>query len=494
MNAFTGRFPVISRHCAVLAESWRRQNDADASPVRRSEHEFLPAALEIVEKPPSVGLRALLLCLCSLFIAALAWAFIGRVDVIAAASGRTIAAGNSKIVQPLQIGSVRQIYVHDGDFVRQGQLLVELDPTVATADSEQSAKTLLAAQVVNARNGAILAYLSGRPARFLAPPGTPPDVVETQERLVRTAIATYESERASLLEQRAQAAAELDGADAQIAKLKDTLPYLDEQIEARRQLTDKGYFSKLKLLEYEQARVEHMRDTDVQRASAVRARASIGDIDAQLARLRETFERTAASELSDATDKAGIAAEEVKKAQKIRELMQLRAPVDGVVQQLGVSTVGGVVQPAQALMVIVPCSGGRADACRSPVDVEAFVLNRDIGFVHAGQRVVVKLETFNFTDYGFIDGRVRTVSRDAVEMGGKGDSDQPASASSRTPSGPVYVAKIDLQCSLRRNVPLCRRVTAGMTVQAEIKTGSRRIIDYLLSPLAKTVGEAGRER
>jgi hemolysin D len=475
-------------------ESWRRQSEADASAVERTEHEFLPAALEIVEKPPSVGLRALLLCLCGLFIVALAWALIGRVDVIAAASGKTIPAGNTKIVQPLQIGSVRQIYVHDGDFVRKGQLLLELDPTVATADTEQSSKTLLAAQVVNARNQAILAYLAGHPARFIAPPGTRSEVAETQERLVRTAIASYESERASLLQQRAQNAAELDAANAQIAKLKETLPYLDEQIAARRELTDKGYFSKLKLLEYEQARVEHMRDTDVQRASAVRARASISDIDAQLAKLRENFERTAATELSDATDKAGTADEEVKKAEKMRELMQLRAPVDGIVQQLAISTIGGVVQPAQPLMVIVPCSGARADACESPLEVQAFVLNRDVGFVHAGQRVVVKLEAFNFTDYGFLEGRVRTVSRDAVDMNTKNEAEQQSSSAMKNPSGPVYVAKIDLQCSSARNVALCARVRAGMTVQAEIKTGSRRIIDFLLSPLAKTVGEAGRER
>lgn len=493
MNMEAGRFPVLSRHVSVLAESWRRRHDVDKGVVRRLDHEFLPAALEIVEKPPSLGLRALLLTLCGLMVVALAWSFVGRVDVIAVATGKTIAAGNTKIIQPLQIGSVRRIYVHDGDFVRKGQLLIELDPTVAAADDAQSSKTLLAAQVVNARNQAILAYLGGRPARFVAPAGTPPEVVETQERLVRTAIASYGSERASLVEQRAQRAAELDAANAQIAKLKDTLPYLDEQIAARRELTDKGYFSKLKLLEYEQARVEHLRDTDVQRASAVRARASIADIDAQLAKLRETFERNAAIELSDATDKAGTAAEEVKKAEKMRELLQLRSPVDGVVQQLAVSTVGGVVQPAQPLMVIVPCSGSSSNACRSSVEAEAYVLNRDIGFVRRGQRVVVKLEAFSFTDYGYIEGHVTTVSRDAVDLGASRPDAQKQGSGAKA-QGPVYVAHIDLDCWAVRNRDLCRRAGPGMAVQAEIKTGSRRVIEFLLSPLSKTVREAGRER
>jgi hemolysin D len=434
----------------------------------------------------------LLLSLCGLFVAAIAWAMIGRVDVIAAAAGKTIAAGNTKVVQPMQIGSVRRIYVHDGDFVRKGQLLIELDPTLATADTEQSGKTLLAARIARARNDALLDYLAGKPPRFIAPPDAPPDVVETQERLIRAAIASYESERASLLEQRAQRAAELAGAEAEIAKLKETLPYLDEQIAARKQLVDKGYFSKLKLLEYQQARIEHLRDTDVQRASAVRARASIRDIEAQLAKLRDTFEHNAASELSDANEKAGTAQAEVKKAQKVRELMQLRAPVDGVVQQLAISTVGGVVQPAQPLMVIVPCSGTSSTECRSAIKAEAFVLNRDVGFVHPGQRVVVKLEAFNFTDYGFIEGTVQGVSRDAIDLGNRNGSEQDHAAAKA--QSPVYIARIELNCGAPRNRSLCSRVVPGMTVQAEIRTGSRRIIDYLLSPLSRTVKEAGRER
>lgn len=493
MIALAERFPMLSRHCAILAESWRRQNEAERTPTERSDHEFLPAALEIMEKPPSVGLRALLLTLCALFAAALLWSFVGRVDVIASAPGKTIPSGNTKIVQPMQIGSVRRIYVHDGDFVRKGQLLIELDPTVATADTSQSTKTLLAAQVARARNDALLAYVGGRPASFLAPPGTAPEVAQNEERLIRTAIASYESDRSALIQKRAEKSAELAAANAEIDKLRETLPYIDKQILARRELAEKGYFSKLKLLEYEQARVEQMRDADVQRAAADRARAGVRGIDAQLAKLRQSFEETAASELSDAVQKAGTAADEVTKAEKIREMTELRAPVDGVVQQLAVSTVGGVVQAAQPLMVVVPCSSARVEGCRSSLEAQIYVQNRDIGFIHPGQTVVVKIEAFDFTDYGFIEGRVRTVSRDAVDLG-QGTESRGNDLPKNPPNGAVYIARIDLECAQPRNTALCSRVAPGMTVQAEIRTGSRRIIEYLLSPLAKTVSEAGHER
>jgi hemolysin D len=495
MSILSDRFPTLTQHIAVLKDSWRRQNVAERSPVERSDHEFLPAALEIMEKPPSPGLRALLLTLCGLFVLGIAWSLIGRVDVVAVASGKTIAAGNAKVIQPIQIGNVRAIHVRDGDFVKAGQLLIELDPTMAIAGAAQSDQSLLSAKTIKARNDALLAYLAGRPATFAAPPNASAGVVMTQKRLVRTAIASYEAERASLIQQRAERAAERDSANFELAKLRETLPYLDKQMEARRKLTENGHFSKLKLLEYEQARVEHIRNMDVQRSAAARATAAMRDIDAQLRRLRETFERAAATEMADASDKASTAEQEVLKAQKVQELMQLRAPVDGVVQQLAVNTIGGVVQPAQPLMVIVPCRGGRLrEECRSSIEVEAYVLNRDVGFIRQGQRVAVKLETFNFTDYGFIEGQVRSVSHDTVDVGNRNASGDGVPGSKGQPNNPVYVARIDLKCGAPANAALCNRVSPGMAVQAEIRTGTRRIIDYLLSPLAKTMSEAGRER
>ena len=268
---------------------------------------------------------------------------------------------------------------------------------------------------------------------------------------------------------------------------------------ARQELAEKGFFSKLKLLEYEQLRAEHVRDIDVQSANAARARAAIGTIVAELRSLRETFGKTAVTDLAEANDKAGLAGEELRKAERRRQYQELRAPVDGVVQQLAVSTVGGVVQPAQPLMVIVPCRAAEANGsggCMSGVSVEVFLQNKDIGFVNVGQRVAVKLEAFNFTDYGLIDGRVATISRDAI------DQSQEAAGSSRDANGRpvqpglVYAARIALDCEPRAasRVALCDQLRPGMAVQAEIKTGRRRIIQYLLSPISQAANEAGRER
>ena len=471
MIAIDQRFPTLTRHIAVLRESWGRQNAADRGRKPIAEHEFLPAALEIIEKPASPGLRILLLLLCAFFGLALIWSILGMIDVVAVASGRTLPVANVKLIQPMEIAVVRAIHVHNGQRVRRGQLLVELDPTAATADEAQAAQGLRASRIAEARNAALLAHLQGRAALFQAPPGTAPQIVATQNELIRSKIAEYEAQRASLAETRAQRAAELRGAMTQVETLRRTLPLIDQQLAARRALAANGHFSRLRLLEYEQLRIEHSQNIAVQQSAADQARAAIGNIDAQIASLREHFAAEAATELSSAETDSGVRREELNKSARRRQLQQLRAPVDGTVQQLVIHTVGGVVQPAQALMVIVPAAG--------EVEVEAQVLNRDIGFVREGQPVRVKLEAFPFTDYGWIEGRVETISRDAIE-------DERL--------GLVYSARIRLE---RGYILLGRQrqpIGPGMAVQAEIRTGRRRIIQYLLSPISRTVNEAGRER
>ncbi|TIX51144.1 HlyD family type I secretion periplasmic adaptor subunit [Alteraurantiacibacter aquimixticola] len=499
MSVLADRFPTLARHLSVLRESWRAQDEADEAFRPREEHEFLPAALEIMEKPPSPGMRLLLWLTCGLLVLALIWAVLGKIDVVAVASGRVVPGGNVKTVQPIDIGAVRAIHVTNGQFVRAGELLIELDPTLASADEAQSEQSLMSARVLRARNDALLAYLEGRPARYVAPPEASPDTVATERALIRAAIAEYEAQRASLRQQRAEKAAELQGAEAEIAKLEEALPYIEEQYSAREELAERGFYSRLRLLEYEQLRAEHLRNIEIQRANAARAGAAIGTLDAEIASLRAGFGRNAVTELADANEQASMAGEEVRKAERRRQYQELRSPVDGVVQQLSVTTVGGVVQPAQVLMVIVPCSAEGAEtpaSCNAGITVDAFVQNKDIGFVAEGQRVAVKLEAFNFTDFGMLEGTVRTISRDAIDQSQQPAGSQRDENGRPVQPGLVYATSIALACGPDdpARTSLCDRVQPGMAVQAEIKTGQRRIIQYLLSPISQALDEAGRER
>lgn len=480
------RYPSVARHLTILRESWRRQDEAARNVRPRSDHEFLPAALEIMEKPPSPGLRWLMLSLCGLLVIALVWSIVGRVDVVATASGKVVPAGNVKQIQPIEIGYVRAIHVKNGQHVEAGQLLVELDPTLAGAEAEQASKGLLGAEVDAARNAALLGHLGGRSARFTAPEGTSSEVASTQSQYVRSAITEYEGERASLVQQRAENAAQLASVGAEITKLEQTLPIVEQQLAARRELSDKGYFSKIRLLEYEQLKIEHVQNIEVQKANAARARATIANIDAQLARLRGSFGKSAATELAESQQQSGLAREEVTKSQRRRAYMQLRAPVSGTVQQLAIATVGGVVQPAQTLMIVVPDNA-------APV-VEARILNKDIGFIREGQPVRVKLEAYPFTDYGIVPGVVESISRDAVDTSLPGGAEQRDHNGRIVQPGLVYTTRIRLSRRTIRAAGRDQLIGPGLAVQAEIKTGERRIIQYLLSPVIQTFDEAGRER
>lgn len=485
-DRLAARFPALAHHVDVLRESWRMQNEADGKARPQTDHEFLPAALEIMEKPPSPGLRWLLLSICILFTVALGWSFIGRIDVVATASGKVIPSGNVKVIQPVEIGYVRAIHVKNGQHVEAGQLLIELDPTMAGADEAAASAGLLTSDLQSARNAALVDHLEGRAPRFAAPAGTPAEVARAQQQYIASTIAEFEGQRAGLAQRRAQHSADLAAANAEIVKLERTLPLIDRQIEARKELTDKGYYSKLKLLEYEQLRVEHLQNLEVQRANAMRARAQISEIDADLAVLRGTFGRTAVTQLVEGQDKSRIGREEVTKSARRREYQALRAPVSGTVQQLVVSTVGGVVQPAQPVMVIVPDDAQAV--------VEAQILNKDIGFIKVGQPVRVKLEAFNFTDYGIVPGVVETISRDAIDLSQSGAPQRDAETGRPVQQGLVYAARIRLE---RRTIRVGGRdqlIGPGLAVQAEIVTGRRRIIQYLLSPISQTLDEAGRER
>lgn len=479
------RFPNFFRHLAVLRASWGAQNEAERRKRPISDHEFLPAALEIMEKPPSPGLRKLLLMTCAFFTAAIVWSMIGTIDVVAVASGKIIPSSKVKTIQPLEIGSVRAIHVRNGQHVDEGQILVELDHTLATADESQARQSLLASRVIEARNAAVLAYLDGNQARFVAPEGTPAATAAIEQQFVSTSIAEYEAQIGSLRQQIGQRQAELTSAQAEINKLQQTLPLVDQQLEARRELTRQGNFARLKLLEYEQLRIEHLQNIEVQQANAVRARAAIASLEADIARMRETFGKAAVTELVQARDKANLAADELRKATRRRELLQLRAPTAGTVQQLVISTLGGVVQPAQPLMVIVPDG--------AEIEVEAQVLNRDIGFVQEGQPVRVKLEAFPFTEHGLIPGVVESISRDAIDLSQQGGPQRDEKGRPVQP-GLVYSARIRLLENSIRVRGRTQELGPGLSVQAEIKTGERRIIQYLLSPITQALDEAGRER
>lgn len=464
MNAIAHHFRVIRE--ALQADKARRRTQRPSL-----EPEFLPAALEVVERPVSPTGRRTTWVLLACLVGTLLWLVLGRVDVVASAPGKIVPSGSVKIVQSAGSGVVRSIHVEDGDVVRKGQLLVELDPTLSGAELEQARKGLLTAELDVARNRAIADALAGQGLHFVAPEGTASDVAETQRQLIAAQVGEVEANISSLNAARDSSLSEAAAAAAQRRKLDSTLPILDHELEAMNRLDAKGYAPGLRLLELQRQRRGEAGDRDVAAAQEAKGFSDAQKLARQMGEAREQARRIALADLAKAQSEVILRREEVTKAERKSVLQRLTAPADGTVQQLAIHTVGGVVEPARALMVIVPLQDG--------LEIEAHVLNKDAGFVHEGQKVAVKVEAFPFTRYGTTPGAVESMSRDAVPD---------------PKLGATYTARIRLARPFMvvdgRKVGL----TSGLSVTADIRTGSRRIISWLLSPVQTSVAQAGRER
>ena len=463
---------------------------AGGGALRTAELEFLPAALEIVETPASPVGRAIAATIILFCAVALAWASLGRVDIIATAPGKIVPSGRSKVVQPFATGVVRAIHVQDGQAVTAGQVLVELDPTIDDAERDRLADALLAARLDVAR---LAAALQPDPAASFAPPeAASPRQIELQRTLLQNQVEEQRAKLANLDRQIAQNTGNRDAVAATVEKLTVALPLLRERAEARKTLMQKAVGSKLDYLTVEQDLVEHEQELQVQKARLVEAQAGLAALSEQRREAGAEYRSGVLADLAKAQDKAAELQQELVKAREHARLQTLTAPVDGTVQQLAVHTVGGVVTPAQALMVIVPAE--------SRLEIEAMVSNRDIGFVHTGEKAEIKVDTFNFTRYGLLHGIVTNVSPDAIARDHP-EAPKPATAAgalaeSSEPKGQelVYAARVSLDRTEMRIDDKMVKLSPGMAVTVEIKTGSRRVISYLLSPLLRYRHAALTER
>jgi len=461
--------------------------------LRRSDGAtFLPAALEIIETPPSPIGRAIALTLIAAFLVALTWASLGKVDMIASAQGKIVPSGRSKIVQPFEIGVVRSILVKDGEEVKAGAVLIELDPTISDAELRHLESDLISAQLDVARLHAALS--EGDPlAAFHPPKDAPEGLLATQRQLLIDQTSEQRAKLAALDRQRAQREAERATYAATIAKIQALIPIQQQLVDMRKTLMEREIGSKVLYLQDLNQLVEQQKELAVQQSHLQEAEAALAAVVAQREQAVEEFRRTRLGELAEAEAKAAGLAQDVVKASERARLQILRAPVDGTVQQLAVHTVGGVVTPAQALLEIVPAD--------TRLEIEAMVQNRDVGFVRAAQSAEIKVDTFSFTKYGLLHGKVLNVSADSIdrnkpvlENGNKSNSANADSDSEPQGHELVYAARVALdQASMDvdgRDVPL----SPGMAVTVEIKTGVQRVITYLLSPLLRFKQESLHER
>ncbi len=503
---------LLGHYGAVFGAAWQHRHEL-AGPARLAdEAAFLPAALSLQATPPHPAPRRAIWAIVGLFTLAIGWACLGKVDIVAVAPGRIVVSDGTKLLQPLETSVVKAIHVQDGDKVKKGQLLIELDPTIAQADNsrvtqERSSqlseawrtKALLDALGSNGSN----ASKGDKAAKASKKRGTPtlpaeaslPDSGLSGAELAQ-ARQQLDAEWQDILAQRAKLQTEVSSKEAelatvreQIAKLKATLPLVQKREDDFNTLAKQGYVTQHDGEDRTRARIEMEQDLLTLRARREETKAAIAQAEqARTAWMADTLKTLHERRAKAESQQLQLRAEGAKASQRERQT-SLTAPVDGTVQQLAIHTTGGVVTPAQVLLVVVPDQG--------LVTADVTLENKDVGFVNLGQEAEIKLETFPYTRYGTVTAKVTTITADAVmqtpqaaqQQGGEKEGQQAPPS-----GGAVFPATLTLSRNTIDVDGKQIRLAPGMNVTAEIKTGQRRVIEYLLSPVQSYAKESLRER
>lgn len=463
---------LSKRYGAVWRHAWSRRRQMDSAPRLPHEAQFLPAALALQETPVSPAPRVAMWLLIGFVVLALLWACFGHVDLVATAQGKVVPNQGTKTIQPFETATVKAIHVKDGQAVKAGAVLIELDATTANADQDRVASDLAVARLQVARGQALLAALDGGGnARLARPEGVADLPYAEAQRLLASQMAELAARQGRIDAEVAKREAELRSAEELVRKLEQTLPIARQRAQDYRRLVEQNFASKHGYLEREQARIEVEGDLANLSSRKKEIEAALREARGQRAELLAETRRLSLDSITDGQQKTAALEQELRKASTRGQLMRLTSPVDGTVQQLAMHTVGGVVTPAQPLMVVVP----RDHA----LEVEAFLENKDIGFVKPGQDAEIKFETFQYTKYGTVHASVTSVSHDAIN-----DEKRGLVYSARVRMDKASIDVDGTQVSL----------APGMAVTVEVKTGKRRVIDYFLSPLIVRTSESLRER
>ena len=493
----------LNQYAEKLRLMWQSRADLGDERAIINHYDFLPAALEIQQAPPNKVVVWVGRLLVSLFVIGVIWACIGKVNVVAVAEGKIIPSSRIKQIQPLEKGVVNAVFVKDGQLVQQGEKLVELDRTLTAANMVRLQHGLLAAELDAARFDVFIGWVKDaveynvlqRNARQESAEDSFQEHVESlkensQYNKQLNARHSILANQIQLLNQQEQQylsqlgasesslqakQAQLEKTEAQISKLEQTLPIITQRAQKFKNLMQKKMVAEDEYLHVEQDRIESQQDLSAQRAQKRQLSAEVEEVKKRMSATKAETLAQSYQQLTEANTQIDSITQELSKAADLNAKQILYAPVAGRVQELQINTIGGVVTEAQNLMTIVPLD--------QVLEVQAFLENKDIGFVEEGMPAEIKVNTFPFTKYGIIDAKVSNITTDALSMNQE-----------QQDKGLVFA----MHLTMAKNTIVVNGkeilLHPGMQVSAEVKIGKRRIIEYIVMPLLKGFKESVRER
>jgi len=439
---------LFRRYIEIWGYAWKRRKEISLPDFKASEAEFLPAALAIQAAPVSPVGRWVAKILIFLLLVLLVWSYFGKLDIIVNAQGRIIPTGYTKTISSAEIATVRKLNVEEGQSVKVGDVLIELDTRISSSERDKSEVERQSALLQAERAMALLDSINS--GNFQSMNLKQPHLQTIDYKLL------YSSQQ-HLTDQWREYRSRISRLDDEINRYSQTLPLATQRATDYKELAKNNDVSQHAWLEKEQALIDLL--------------GQLADVKNQKTSLIAETRRSAQDALSEAKRIIASSIQDIEKAKARVDLLTLSAPMDGTVQQLSVHTLGAAVPAAQPLMQIVPS--------QASLEIEAFIENKDIGFIHVGQDAEIKIDTYEYTKYGTVPATIIHISQDAI-------SDEKR--------GLIYSIKLLLKNTVIDFENKQLKISPGMSGNIDIKIGSRRVIEYVLAPLLQHQRESFNER
>ncbi|EPP20217.1 Membrane-fusion protein [Vibrio fluvialis PG41] len=441
--------------------------------MKRDEYEFLPAIISIQESPPSPIGRLILWILMIFLSAIIIWSIFAEVDIITSSNGKILPNGKVRVVQSSVSGQVKEIYYREGQFVEKGAVLVSLDKTIIDAEIKKlklqlSEKTALlnslSAIIETLKND--LKIVSPKNQKWI-----PTRISKRNNELFESEIASFISSYNVQKNKLEVLVSNINESEVKISKINETLPIIKKRENSYKELYNKSMGSESEYLKHKQLRIEAEYELQSLNSSI---KSMIVEMEGQLETLSEMKSRKryeTHNRISELLSEIEIYKEDLIQKEKNKMLHDIISPISGFVQDLAISSYGESVTVAEDILRVVPN--------KDELIVEALVPSKDIGFIEKSQDVIIKVDTYDFVKHGYLVGKTYDISNDSIE-------DEKL--------GVVFKVKIKIESNKINLSGMKATISSGMSVTVDIKTGKRKIIEFFLNPIKRTIKESVSER
>lgn len=443
-------------------------SDKVKSEVPRARARFISQSIQLEESDAPGAVSIGIMTIAFLCVAIVIWAYVTPVNEVAVTTGEVVPTGRNHVVQHLEGGIVKAIYVNDGEVVEKGEVLIHISPTASKSDLQQveARHAILKLQLIRLNS-----ILSGVEPNFEKYKDSYKGLVESELNIYKAQLKSYLAQSDVAQTKIKQREEEFKRENSKAKYLKRELNVLKQQVEMRKDLVERGLISRVEYLD----RKTNMAETETQyqqTLSNIRVSAEAKEeAYAEFNELDSKFNETIKKEIGKVSGELAELDKNLTKFQDRVDRLEITAPVAGIIKGLTVNSIQSVIKPGETIMEIVPAG--------DILIVEARVTTSDIGHVSIGQAAEVKVNSYDPHRFGTVMGKVKQIS---------------ASTFLDEQHNPYFQATIALDKDFVGSANNKYRIIPGMTVQADIKTGEKSVLDYLLKPIYRGFQNAFQER